>query len=328
VRYFLSIGKQVMDPTLAAFDRFLRNISPKPDELARANEHVRLVRDRINQTMPFLDNLGKPNQAERFPDNPHIWIDENALIRASVWVLGKSIIGSAARQTQLSPIEDVDILLILQCTSPIILNSWTPAGLLKNLSNTLAGIGTELVTWEGECVTVKFANAPYCDVFPAFNFANQRHLLFPKRGNQWYRGDPTILDGVVKTTDQVFNGRLRPFIKLLKYWNKLHSVGLKTFHLETLAVRELKQSGSLPAALHSFFLHGKQSGRAFLTIPSLDGAVEDMSQYLTSISSQEITKKIRVAEKFCRSALDAYGRNDSASAMTAYRLLFGLNFGE
>jgi len=315
-----------MSLTQAAFDRFLQHINPRADDLARANERVRMVRDRINRTMPVLENPGKPNQSERFPDEPHIWLDNDASLPAPVWVIGKTIMGSAARQTLLNPIMDVDIMLLLQCANPATLVSWTPKGLLDNLRQTLTGIGAEVAVWEGECVTVKFADTPYCDVFPAFNMYNRSTYLFPKMCNQWFKTNPVILDRLVTYTDAKFGGWLRPFIKLLKRWNQLHSVGLKSFHLEALTTRYPREDRVMPRWLHSFFLPAKQHGASYLKMASPDGAVDDMSQYLTETEKQAVIEKMIYAEELCRLANAALRRNDDVTAISFYRRLLGEDF--
>jgi hypothetical protein len=322
------------------FNRFLQHISPRADELARANERVRMIRDRINQALPVMENIRDlDNLVERWPDNPHIWLDPDVKFPAPVYLLRKDLMGSAARQTLLHPVKDVDILLILQCENAATLASWTSRGLLNSLRETLNGIGTKAVVHEGECVTVKFADRPYCDVFPAFNMLNRPTLLFPKVartgpglgglgvGGGWFKANPWILDQLVKQTDDKFGGLLRPFIKLLKRWNKVHKVGLKSFHLEAMATRFPREDHVMPRWLYSFFLPAKQDGVSYIEMPSPDRDARDMSQYLTRAEKQTVIEKMIYAEELCRSAGAALYHDDDRTAIRFFRKLLGKDFG-
>ena len=180
--------------------------------------------------------------------------------------------GSFARRTKIRPLDDIDILVLLNGTGTRdnqsqsdMYGSWlkitkTDAPLamfpdehgyvnstkvLNKIRNSLSKIPSY---WKAElhknqqAVTLDLLSYPWVfDIVPAVPIGDQyriTHYLIPNGSGDWIRTDPRIDgDNVTKVNTQ-HNGSFLPVMRLLKYWNnRTHKPVLQSYYFESLVIR-------------------------------------------------------------------------------------------
>lgn len=171
--------------------------------------------------------------------------------------------GSYARDTAIRPIDDVDIVFVI---NP---GYWT---LPAHLPNTLPIPGRVLESFAaairyrypvssvfGQRRSVRLQlNHLDIDVVPAVNADTTGVVIWipDETANQWIKSSPRQHAEFATTTNQRSGGRLKPLVKLLKFWNaNLPSTSkLRSFAVETIATRLYSNVGlsSLQEGLIAF----------------------------------------------------------------------------
>jgi tetratricopeptide (TPR) repeat protein len=242
------------------------------------------------------------------------------------------VMGSYARRTLVprrqSPLFDIDIAAVFQADSPY--DAYTSFGveqLLREVADALASIGRPMTVWAGQAITVDFG-AVNIDVWPAFRLWSGAIFSFPRRGNMWFRSNPQVFDERFANLDQSMTGRLASVARYMKVWNIRKGNLLPSFYLESLVMRELRntQDENLQASVHRIFDVAKAHGQAFLSIGSEDGAIVDLAK---TLSYQE---RVKVASAFAATATitavaSEYERDGKfAAANLCWRRVFGPAF--
>lgn len=247
--------------------------------------------------------------------------------------VGTSPFGSSQRGTLIRPIDKIDVdLLVLFEAAPIVMNQFSDGqGFLRAMLDLLRHLPGDAVLFEGECIRIDFGQPPLFDVFAAIDWSGRRSMYtFPHgRRSSWYRSNPIVLDRLTLTRNAELGNRLTLMIRMLKVWNRYWQVGLRSFHLESLAIREVKElHGYWPIEIAAFLVNGARNGTRFLSIRSSDGASEDLAQEMS------MSEKAHVIEQFGRAALvlkegNLAGKNgDYERAVALYRSVFGDPFPE
>lgn len=163
-------------------------------------------------------------------------------------IVGSYLSGSYARSTAIAPIDDVDIIFVIDPTywkagffdsrpSPEkVLNSFAGAIRYRYPLSSVYGqrrsVGLEL-------------HHLHIDVVPAISLGEKDFILVPDRdANDWVRSAPRQHERVAKAVDQLHGHRFKTLVKLLKLWNGNlpASAGCKSFMIETMAIRVFKET--------------------------------------------------------------------------------------
>jgi hypothetical protein len=153
--------------------------------------------------------------------------------------------GSSQRGTLIRPVEkiDVDLLLLFEAL-PIVMGQFGGGqNFLLAMLDLLRYLPGDAILFEGECIRVVFGQPPLFDVFVAIDWSNQRSMFMFPHGSQttWYRSNPIVLDRLVMRRNAELERRLTLMIRMLKVWSRYWQVGLRSFHLESLVIREVKE---------------------------------------------------------------------------------------
>ena len=106
-------------------------------------------------------------------------------------------------------------------------------------------------------------------------------------------------------------GRLTLMLRMLKSWNRQCEVGLRSFHLEGLAVREIEElHGYWPIEMLRFLDEGVHTGAGFLSIPAHHGAIDALTD------EEPVAWHVR-------QGVEAAQRRDLESAMSSFRAVLG-----
>ncbi len=188
------------------------------------------------------------------------------------WLLdGDFLSGSYARGTKLHPLDDIDVMIVLDGTglipvglnatyyvrgnsegknSPVhnhlgadnLLNSHT---VLETFQKALAQSHSDsTIKKSGQAINVKLTSYNLgIDIVPCFHIkpfdATQQDFYYIPLGNGnpgWLKTNPQIDAAISKRLHDQHNKKLKGVIKLLKYWNReKNGDRIRSYHLETIA---------------------------------------------------------------------------------------------
>lgn len=183
--------------------------------------------------------------------------------------------GSFARNTKVQPLDDVDLLLLLNGsnTTPFYLfgesyelslksnrydlifyinqrNFLNSTKILNKFKSALFSVPNYTkaeIKRSGVAVVLSLSSYDWVfDIVPAFSvsdgFGGTAYYLIPDGYGSWMKTDPRKDQNFVTDANKRHNGKLLPIIRLIKYWNTYrHSPPrLPSYYLETMLIRKSK----------------------------------------------------------------------------------------
>lgn len=235
-------------------EELIVKISPGQKEISQASKSHNFVRDFLNK---------KSVDGEFFP------IDTTFLT------------GSYSRQTKLSPIDDVDMFIVLNGSyakmqflsdTRIIPNG--PSSLYNNYVDNRGFVSSiqvlnlfrsvlnarypqqTQIRRDGQVVNIMLSTYGLSlDVVPAFykkNILDKDYFLIPAGGNrpEWIKTNPKLDNDLLTKLQSVTGNRIRGIIKLVKLWNKnCNNSALRNYHVESIATNIFKKHLMMPLLL-------------------------------------------------------------------------------
>ena len=180
--------------------------------------------------------------------------------------------GSFSRKTKIRPLDDIDLMLLLDGkntsvvhwsgytyllritdqNSPLwqyrndgdyYLNSTKVLNKIKSSLSQVQYYRNSDVKRNGVAVVLDLTSYPWVfDIVPAFPVDNGlggvAHYLIPDGNGKWMRTDPRIDQATITIANQTHNGNLLPLMRIMKYWNTHHYATrkLSSYYLETLLI--------------------------------------------------------------------------------------------
>lgn len=165
--------------------------------------------------------------------------------------------GSYMRSTMIAPLKDADVDVFYVLPAEL----WEaapngPANVLAKVKRAIGKCYTEATesSRNGQAITIKFSDFKM-DVVPAFTRQGGGYQIPDPIAKKWIGTDPKKHVTLWAESNKYHDGKLVPFIKMIKAWNRAHSGRFRSFHLETM-VREMFQYRKITAyadaALHFF----------------------------------------------------------------------------
>lgn len=178
-------------------------------------------------------------------------------------ILDSYLSGSYARDTAIAPLDDVDIIFLIDSThwdnGSLFYSKPQPDDLLKSFARAIRyRYKNSSVRLQRRSVCLQL-NHIHLDVVPALEVANGGTLIeIPDReADCWIRTNPRAHSDYSSRVNQMNAKRLKPAIKLLKFWNSMlpSTARMKSFAIETLATRlfEHEHISSMQEGLLRFF---------------------------------------------------------------------------
>ncbi|MEO1326518.1 MAG: hypothetical protein AAFV47_07625 [Pseudomonadota bacterium] len=176
-------------------------------------------------------------------------------------VLRTEVIGSYARKTAIAPIDDIDVLLVLDrdaWPTALFMSYPDPAKVLADLQRS-AKTGYPKSRVQRQRRSVGIVMARQCiDLVPALAIDDKGTYVIPDRKeDEWIVTAPSTHTQVVRTLNARTNGLFVPTIKLLKHWNSTlaSTTTFKSIAIESIAGRVFQhhRPQTLEQALHWFF---------------------------------------------------------------------------
>ncbi|MBP6929679.1 MAG: hypothetical protein KBB77_01955 [Candidatus Moranbacteria bacterium] len=186
---------------------------------------------------------------------------------------GDFLSGSYARGTKIYPLDDIDVMMVIDGTglfvfekgqrinaevrgggavgSPVSQYTYGTQGLIssKRILEAFRDAIQESypnsnIRKNGQAVNVWFESYGMgLDIVPCFHILpkdGRRDFYYIPQGgesHEWLTTNPKIDAEICDAVDALHDNKLKPVIRLLKYWNKVHNASrLESYHLETVAI--------------------------------------------------------------------------------------------
>lgn len=177
-------------------------------------------------------------------------------------IINSYLSGSYARDTAIAPLDDVDIIFLIdasQWNSPLFSSKPRPKELLQSFARAVKHrYPDSSVRLQRRSVCLQLSHISL-DIVPAIEVKNGGTLIeIPDRNSDiWIRTNPRIHTEYSSRINQSNGKLLKPVVKLLKFWNsQLPSTArMKSFSIETLDTRlfENERISSIQEGLLLFF---------------------------------------------------------------------------
>lgn len=271
--------------------------------------------------------------------------------------------GSLARSSKIRPLNDIDILILLNgrdtrdtsstsdsYTSWLkILSDDAPLARFRDdygyvnstkvlnkfrdsLANTPNYKKAELHK-RMQAVTLELSSHPWVfDIVPSVPISNSTngisHYLIPNGHGDWIRTDPRIDSANITRVNQKHAGEFLPTLRLLKYWNaRTHKPVLGSYYYETLALRVFDYATkiqSYPQAIKYFFDNCPSYFLSSCPDPKNLGPALDVSLDLDT--KQKVSAAMNEAAKWAGYALMYEGNSQAKEAIYWWGHIFGPNY--
>lgn len=144
------------------------------------------------------------------------------------------LMGSYARHTQIRTERDIDLLVVLADDPHWKTYQYRSASLVRDLRKAIKKSYPKTKLSHDEIAVVMEMDVLNFDVVPAF--ASVDHFVVPNGDGGWQVTNPLHHIALMQDRNKK-DGRLKPLVKLLKYWNKRNDSRFRSLHLEMAAER-------------------------------------------------------------------------------------------
>jgi hypothetical protein len=149
-------------------------------------------------------------------------------------LLRSKLIGSAGQRTMIRPPDDIDLLSVFDPTRVWGKYQFDSAAFLYRIRSALADHTTvKVVGARGQAVRLFYTSGPQVEVAPVFPRAGGGYWL-PDGSGGWLATDPDSHDSWSARRNGELNNQMKPMVRMMKAWNRVHSQRLKGFHLEVM----------------------------------------------------------------------------------------------
>lgn len=271
----------------------------------------------------------------------------------------RELFGSFARKTKIAPLDDIDLMPLLDPTgvciessgvSPALrieddakLSEWADNGYLNSrriLDAVKTGLskvpnyGNAEIHRNQQAVTLKLSsytwNFDIVPSFAAYQGAVISHYIIPDGAGGWSRSDPR------KAQEQVTNMNIKhqeqfiPAARILKYWKKKKGLSdIPSFAFEVFAVlvfSYLQQHAEIHLAFGCFF--DKAVNHVFSHWPDPAGFSGDLSLGVVAEAKARLHAAVNEGSKVANEAYRFEQRDDHESAINIWRKYLGAEFPE
>lgn len=248
-------------------------------------------------------------------------------------VLVSFLTGSYRRGTQIPPLDDIDVLLVLDPTayaSDLVDSDAATAAILRRVHRALATVypRSEIVGYD-RCIRIAFTGTGIgFDITPAFQQSEDVFLIPDLRQGRWIATNPKSHQQQISYANQnVCGQQLVPLVKLLKLWNLQHGSPLSGFHLEVMAFRALTQPPKdLRHGLACLF-DALATSVPYRTPDPWPGGV-DVDAYLTPERREKAVRRLAEATDLAVAAVRAESTGDVDGAHWRWRQILGERYPE
>lgn len=288
--------------TSERFERFLRNITPSPTDLAGAHSRAWDVAKSLHNLFYSDPFTGSTMQ----------------------------LIGSIGKQTPVLPVGDADVLFKIPGSTWLQYYRHAgngPSALLQRVrARLLETYPLSEIRGDGPVVKVLFKSGYWVEVVPGFKSSTSGYLV-PRTvsGGSWPTADYDAELRSLQIADASSNGQARRLIKMLKTWKLASNVPIKSLAIELRVVsflRTWEHRGKSTTyddwMVRDFFSELIAKANSTANVPGTSEVCSYGDTWLP---------KARKAHTNAISACEWESKNDNTTACYVWREIFGEKFG-
>lgn len=190
--------------------------------------------------------------------------------------------GSYARGTFVSGLSDIDLLIDLgKYSESTIPDRDDPHKLLEYTADSVRELFPRADIRVGRmAVTIEFPDGLQVQLLPAFRVTDGYRIPDPDRPG-WITTRPQRFANVLQRRNHELAGQLLPAIKLTKWLCESHNIPVRSYHVETLAIKAFEDyqgSTDHPQMIKHFFDYAKEA--VLRPVPDITGQQRYVDEYL------------------------------------------------
>lgn len=234
-------------------------------------------------------------------------------------IVNDFLTGSYKRGTKITPLDDVDIFIILNGSGLILYDSnrigveddsiygaykddhgfLSSIKILEAFKRTLPDIYSN-VKRDGQALNIWLSSYDIgLDLVPSFTTKDKDYYLIPSGHgkNTWLKTNPQKDEEIVNELDKRHNGLLKDIIRVVKYWNKKKNKNrLRSYHIEAIAVNVFQHQSSIRSYIEGLRIYFQNFIYYVSSCPDPTGLGEPITSNLDrnqiNLTQQEINKAL------------------------------------
>lgn len=232
--------------------------------------------------------------------------------------------GSIPKYTALKGIADLDVMVVLHYAKHI--KGRMPAAVVQEVRDALAAYRTG-ARKNGQAVTLAYDTWPNVDIVPVSYWTdasgNITHYEVPDTNTgTWIKSRPKHFADSIEAKATKCGGNFRRIIKMIKWWNSIHSDYMQSYHIETLALNVFDRNLDDTAwSVFQFFDKARP-----LLANALWYDLGYVDTYLSYSDRQEVIKRFDTAITTSRLAWYNTSTGNNPAAIGLWRQIFGDKF--
>lgn len=272
--------------------------------------------------------------------------------------------GSFARRTKIRPLDDVDLMILLNGRGTVAQTTSDPytywlkiqdgsapladfpdnygyvhsvkiLNRIKSQLTTVATYRSAELKRNMQAIILNLVSYPWSfDVVPGVPITNGTggiaYYLIPDGTGNWMRTDPRIDAANITRVNKRHNGKFLPTVRLLKYWNRrTHKPRLSSYYFETLATQVFEYAPVIvdfPQAVKYFF--DNCPTYLWRTCPDPKGLGPNLDTGVDLATKQKVATAMEEGASQAASALRYEGQSNPKDAIYWWRRVFGPDFPE
>lgn len=242
-------------------------------------------------------------------------------------LLSTRVIGSADRDTIIRPIGDIDVLAIFE-DAPFYSYQDDSRKFLYRVRDALSSYRVKVVGARGQAVRLFYDQPPHVDIVPAVKRDSGGYFIASGETDFWGRHrwlttDPDRHARWISERNEALGYNLKPLIRLLKRWNREHSLHLRSFHLEVMVATTFgTMSSNRRTTSQKFF----EWATDYIRVKDPAGHSGDLSSYMTWFSKDQFRSLLKSSSQRAKKAIEAEDSGNCAEAVRLWRIIYGPEF--
>ena len=236
-----------------------------------------------------------------------------------------ALIGSAGRDVIIRPLDDIDVMAVFANKDNVFETyRHNSQAFLYRIRDALSQYQVKIVGARGQAVRLFYAQPPHVDIAPVFKWSGvDAGYALPDGKGGWLTTNPDKHEAYMAKRNMALSFHLKPLVRMLKRWNRVHSKRLKSFHLEVIAASIFSNlsSNSRDASVKFF-----EWAPNHLSVSDPAGHSGDLSLYLSWQQRQEVKTSFDSSADRARRAIEAENRGDHQEAVRLWRIIYGDEF--
>ena len=235
-------------------------------------------------------------------------------------------IGSFGRETIIRPERDIDVMVIFDDAYWGNYRHDSKRFLHGFRDDLNTEYGDTKVSSQGVAVRMALSEGLQVDVVPGFTAEPSGGFQIPNGAGAWQLTNPPYHDGLMERSNIRLASRLKPLVRLMKFWNLCNLAYWRSFHLELMVEAMWRGDATVPAwpnAVAETLRVAPTWAAGEFKEPWLGARLDG---YLASDARGKLVERLRSDYATAQRALDASLRGDQQSAIASWAVVFHNGF--